>query len=63
MLAGSEGHPATELAFVMALGVASQWAANRLRLPSILVLLVVGFAVGPLTQAFGGAKLVDPDAL
>ncbi|MHC4263420.1 MAG: cation:proton antiporter [Planctomycetota bacterium] len=64
MLADSEaGAAATQLALVMALGVGAQWVAGRLRVPSILVLLVVGFAVGPLTEVFGQGKFVDPDQL
>lgn len=38
-----------KLALVGALGVACQWIAWRLRLPAIVLLLVVGFIVGPLT--------------
>ena len=41
----------------MALATGAQWLAWRLRIPSILVLLVVGFVAGPV------AGLVDPDAL
>lgn len=32
---------------ILALGIGAQWAAWRLGLPSILLLLLVGFAVGP----------------
>ena len=45
------------LVAVIALGTLAQWAAWRLRIPSILVLIVVGFLVGPI------AGLLDPDAL
>ncbi len=34
---------------VLSLGVGAQWLAWRFRLPSILLLLLVGFAVGPAT--------------
>ncbi len=37
---------------LVALGAASQWLAWRLRFPSILVLLVVGFVAGPVTGLF-----------
>lgn len=47
------------LAALLLLGVASQWLAWRLRLPSILLLLLVGFVVGPFT----GQRLMDPDEL
>lgn len=45
------------LALVAVLGVAAQWVAWRLNLPSILLLLLTGLAVGPLLG------WVDPDAL
>jgi NhaP-type Na+/H+ or K+/H+ antiporter len=47
----------TGLASVLLLGIGAQWLAWRLRLPSILLLLLVGFVVGPLTG------WLDPDAL
>lgn len=37
------------LAALLVFGVASQWIAWRIRLPSILVLLLVGFLLGPVT--------------
>ncbi|MEZ5974219.1 MAG: cation:proton antiporter [Planctomycetota bacterium] len=37
------------LAGILALGVFAQWLAWRLKLPSILLLLLAGFLVGPLT--------------
>ncbi|MDH3654475.1 MAG: cation:proton antiporter [Myxococcales bacterium] len=37
---------------LVALGAGSQWIAWRLRIPSILVLLAVGFIAGPLTGFF-----------
>ncbi|MCB8942163.1 MAG: sodium:proton antiporter [Ardenticatenaceae bacterium] len=45
------------LTVVLILGVGAQWLAWRLRLPSILLLLLLGFAAGPVTG------LVDPDHL
>ena len=45
------------LALIAVLGIAAQWAAWRLNLPSILLLLLTGIAVGPLLG------WVDPDAL
>lgn len=45
------------LALTIFLGIAAQWLAWRLRLPSILLLLVVGFLAGPI---FG---VLDPDAI
>lgn len=46
-------------ATILLLGVGAQWLAWRVRLPSILLLLLFGFAAGPLTDHF----LVDPDVL
>jgi len=45
------------LAGIAVLGVGAQWLAWRLRLPSILLLLAVGFVAGPVTN------FLDPDAL
>ena len=50
--------PVVGFAAVVVLGMAAQWLAWRLRLPSILLLLVFGFAAGP-----GRLGLVDPGAL
>ena len=47
----------TGLAAIVVLGVGSQWLAWRLKLPAILILLLVGFAAGPVTG------FLDPDAL
>ena len=48
-----------ELASILLLGIGAQWLAWRLRLPSILLLLLTGFAVGPFTKH----RLIDPDAI
>ena len=45
------------LAAVLILGIGAQWLAWRLRLPSILLLLLTGFIAGPVTG------FIDPDAL
>ncbi len=45
------------LAAIVVLGIGSQWLAWRLKLPAILILLLVGFAAGPVTG------FIDPDAL
>ncbi len=44
-------------AAIIGLGVGAQWIAWRLKVPSILLLLVVGFVAGPVTG------MLDPDAL
>lgn len=45
------------LAGILLLGIASQWIAWRIGIPSILLLLIAGFLVGPV----GG--FIDPDAI
>ncbi len=45
------------IAGIVILGVGAQWLAWRLRVPSILLLLVFGFVAGPVTG------FLDPDAL
>ncbi len=50
-------HPLIAISGIIVLGIAAQWLAWRLRFPSILLLLIFGFAAGPATG------LLDPDAL
>ncbi len=50
-------HLLVGLAGIIILGIGAQWLAWRLRLPSILLLLLFGFAAGPATG------FLDPDAL
>ena len=38
--------PAVYVALVLALGVAAQWVASRLRLPAIVLLLAFGVVLG-----------------
>lgn len=49
--------PLVGLTAIIVLGVSAQWLANRIKLPSILLLLLVGFIAGPITG------FLDPDAL
>ncbi|NND84635.1 MAG: hypothetical protein HKN46_05745 [Acidimicrobiia bacterium] len=49
--------PVFEISALVALAVAATWLAARLRIPSIVVLLVSGVLVGPVLQ------IIDPDAL
>ena len=49
--------PLVALTAIVVLGTTAQWVAWRLRLPSILLLLMLGLLAGP---AF---NLIDPDAL
>lgn len=53
------------LAGILALGIAAQWIAWRTRLPSILLLLSLGFAVGPGLRWFLGpdTPFLNPDQL
>lgn len=50
-------HVLIELGAIVLLGVFSQWAAWRLRFPSIFLLLIVGFVAGPVVG------LINPDSL
>ncbi len=50
-------HPLIAISGIIVLGIVAQWLAWRLHLPSILLLLIFGFAAGPATG------LLDPDAL
>ncbi len=45
------------LAFIVALGITAQWIAWRLKIPSILLLLIFGFLAGPVTG------FIHPDEL
>ncbi len=47
------------LASILLLGIGAQWLAWRFRFPSILLLLLVGFLAGPLSNQ----RLLDPDNL
>ena len=42
-------HGATLLLFILLVGLASQWLAWRLKLPSIVILIAAGFVLGPVT--------------
>ncbi len=46
-----------QLGVIVVAGIGAQWLAWRLRLPAIVLLLVAGFLVGPVTG------VVEPDAL
>lgn len=45
-----EEHLITALAAIVVLGIGAQWLSWRLHLPSILMLLVIGFIAGPVTD-------------
>lgn len=52
--------PLVSLASVIVLGGLAQWVAWRIRLPSILLLLTVGFIAGPVTGLINPDRLVGP---
>ena len=54
-------NPALYFAGVLALGIAAQWFAWRLRVPAIVLLLAIGFLFGYLTGP--PARYVSPDVL
>ena len=51
------------LTLVVVLGIGAQWLSWRMGLPAILLLLLFGFAAGPLTRLFVHESWVDPDAI
>jgi len=42
---------------ILVLGISAQWLAWRLRIPSIVILILFGFLIGPVF------KILNPDAL
>lgn len=56
--------PLLALVLIIALGVAAQWVARRLGMPSILILLGAGFLVGPVARAiFPEGPSLSPNEL
>ena len=58
--------PIVSLALILVLGVGAQWLAWRIRVPSILLLLLAGMLVGPIWAILPfsqGEPLLDPDGL
>lgn len=47
------------IAVILGLGMISQWLAWRFRLPSIILLLLVGLGVGPVATMFLGHPILD----
>ena len=52
-----------QLAAIVVLGIGAQWAAWRLNLPAILLLLLAGLVAGPAAEWLGLGRLIDPAAL
>lgn len=61
--AGGTGAAGFAVLLIVALGVGAQWLAWRIKVPSILLLLAFGFAVGPGAAIMTGEPLLDPDKL
>ncbi len=65
-LAASTGHTiGISLALIFVLGVGSQWLAWKIRVPSILLLLISGILAGPVMRSVFPESIfaIDPDAL
>lgn len=57
-------HILVGLTAVIGLGIGAQWVAWRFKLPAILLLLLVGFAAGPISGMFlADGPWLDPDKL
>lgn len=52
-----------QLAAIVVLGIGAQWVAWKLNVPAILLLLLAGFAAGPLPDWLGFERLIDPEHL
>lgn len=52
--------PALAVSLVLGLGMAAQFAAARFRFPAIVLLLLAGLVVGPISQLLVGWKLLAP---
>ncbi|MEM1185034.1 MAG: sodium:proton antiporter [Planctomycetota bacterium] len=62
-LGAGGGEAAFALAAAIALGVGAQWLASVLKVPSILLLLILGFAAGPGAALVRGEPLLNVDEL
>ncbi len=63
LAAAGTGEAGFAVLLIVALGVGAQWLAWRIKVPSILLLLAFGFAVGPGWALSTGEPLLDPDHL
>ncbi|SEW06098.1 sodium/proton antiporter, CPA1 family [Cognatiyoonia koreensis] len=52
--------PVVAFALVGALGVGSQWLAWRLRMPAIVLMLLAGILIGPVTGIFDPSRDIGP---
>lgn len=58
-----EVHPLVQVASIFVLGIGAQWIAWRLRFPSIVLLLSVGFLAGPVTHYLTPDTLIQEKLL
>lgn len=66
LAAGGGGNIAIAVGLLVVLGVGAQWLAWRLRLPSILLLLLFGILAGPVLRAVLGSDhplAINPDEI
>ncbi len=62
--AGGGASIGVALTAVLLLGIGAQWVAWRLRIPSILLLLIFGLLAGPVMRQIGGGGIaIDPDEI
>ncbi len=47
----------------MVVGTGAQWIASRLKIPSLLLLLLTGLFMGPVSELLFGQPILDPDRL
>ncbi len=65
VLAATESFVGIALAMIFVLGVGAQWLAWKIRIPSILLLLIFGILAGPVMRSVfeGSPFAIDPDEL
>ncbi|MEM9373941.1 MAG: sodium:proton antiporter [Planctomycetota bacterium] len=66
LAAGGGGTVPIAIGLLVLLGVGAQWLAWRLRVPSILLLLLFGILAGPVMRSIVGAGhplVIDPDSI
>ncbi len=65
VLAASDSTVGIALAMIFVLGVGAQWIAWKIRIPSILLLLIFGILAGPVMRSVfeGSPFAIDPDQL
>ncbi|MEZ5990234.1 MAG: cation:proton antiporter [Planctomycetota bacterium] len=51
------------LTALVVLGVGAQWLAARLHVPALILLLLTGLCLGPISELVLGSRILDPDAV